>query len=47
MATRTYEAPLQTPEEDNETGTFVSILAGIGSGLFKNSRRFILIRRIF
>jgi len=35
MATRTYETPLQTPEEDNETSTFVSILAGIGSGLFK------------
>ena len=39
MATRNYEslneAPIQEAEKDNEISTFKSVMAGLGSGLFK------------
>ena len=45
MATRNYEAltqaPIEEAEKDNEISTFKSVMAGIGSGLFKIPEGFI------
>ena len=45
MATRNYEslneAPIQEAEKDNEISTFKSVMAGLGSGLFKIPEGFI------
>ncbi|MBT4678981.1 MAG: hypothetical protein HOB69_03880, partial [Flavobacterium sp.] len=45
MATRNYEAltqaPIQEAEKDNNISTFKSVMAGLGSGLYKIPEGFV------